>query len=260
MRLLRILGTSFSLSLRQVFAYRVNLFFDALLAFIQLASSVAAIGFLFSRTGLLAGWRPGEMLVLIGTYAVMTGLRGTFIDPSISDFSERARDGRLDSCLLQPAPSVILATCTRHAPLVLLQSILGIGVLLLGLRELHTVPSPAGVAGWMLLTGAGLLIGWATTVALACLAFWAPRLSFGVLHDAAWQFGRYPVDIYGRSMRLVLTYVFPIAVVTTWPARALTRGPELRVLLIAPALAIGFTGGALILWRLGVRRYSGATS
>ncbi|HVX42562.1 MAG TPA: ABC-2 family transporter protein [Mycobacteriales bacterium] len=260
MRVLRLFGTSFSLSLRQTFAYRVNLCFDALIALLQLASAVIAIGFLFHRTGLLAGWRPGEMLVLVGTYSFMTGLRSAFIDPSIDDFSDRARDGRLDACLLQPAPSVLLATCTRHAPLVLVQSVLGIGVIAVGLRELGTVPSPAGIAGWILLTGSGLVIGWATTVALACLVFWAPRLSFGVVHSAAWEFGRYPVDIYGRSMRLVLTYVFPMAVVTTWPARSLTRGPSLFALLVAPASAAVFTALALLLWGFGIRRYSGATS
>jgi ABC-2 type transport system permease protein len=260
MRSARLFGTAFSLSLRRALAYRTNLFFDALLALLELTASVAAIGIVFSRTGLLAGWTVGQMLTLTGTYAFITGLRATFLDPSLSGFAEQLRDGRLDAYLLRPASSVVLATCTRHAPLALVQSLLGVGVVVFGLHELGKVPSPAVVVGWAFLTLIGLLIGWATSVGLAALAFWAPRLSLGVLHGAGWEAGRYPVDIYGPRLRRLLTFVFPVAALTTWPALTLTRGPDTGILIAAVLLGAGFTTATLLLWRLGVRRYTGATS
>jgi ABC-2 type transport system permease protein len=260
MRTARLVGTAFSLSLRRALAYRTNLMFDALLALVELTASIATIGIVFTRTGLLAGWSAGQMLALTGTYALITGLRATFLDPSLADFSQQIRDGRLDTYLLRPAAGVLLATCTRHAPLALVQSMLGIAVIILGLHELAVVPSPTAVAGWALLSLIGLLIGWATSVGLASLAFWAPRLSLGVLHGAAWETGRYPVDIYGRWLQRLLTFAFPVAAITTWPAKALTRGPDLGILAVAILLGSGFTAGTLLLWRLGVRRYTGATS
>ncbi|MFD7160686.1 ABC transporter permease [Kribbella sp. NPDC059898] len=260
MTVVRLFGTAFSLSARQALAYRTNLMFDALLALVQLTASLSAVGIVFARTGLLAGWTAGQVLTLTGTYALITGLRATFLDPSLSDFAQQIRDGRLDAYLLRPASTVVLATCTRHAPLALIQGLLGICVIAAGLHKLGTVPSPAAVAGWLALTVIGLLIGWATSVVLAALAFWAPRLSLGVLHAAAWETGRYPVDIYGRWLRRLLTFGFPVAALTTWPALALTRGPDPGVLITAVLLGAGFTSAALFLWRLGVRRYTGATS
>ncbi|WP_433013920.1 ABC transporter permease [Kribbella sp. CA-294648] len=257
---MRLLSTAFSLSLRRALAYRVNLFFDALLAMVELTASIATIGIVFTQTGLLAGWSQGQMLTLVGTYALITGLRATFLDPSLADLSQQIRDGRLDVFLLQPASTVLLATSTRHAPLALVQSILGIGVIGLGLRELAIVPSPLAVGGWILLTGIGLVIGWATSVALASLAFWAPRLNLGVLHGAAWELGRYPVDIYSRWLQRLLTFAFPVAAITTWPAQTLTRGSDLSILVAAVLLGAGFTLGTMLLWRTGVRRYTGATS
>lgn len=259
MRTARLIATAFSLSLRRSLAYRVNLFFDVLLALLQLLASVGIIGIIFSQTGLLAGWSAGQMLVLVGTYALVTGLRSTFLDPSIDKVADQIRNGRLDTYLLQPGSSLLLATGTRHAPLALVQSVLGVGVIILGLRTLAIIPTPAAVAAWTLLTVAGLIIGWATSVLLASLAFWAPRLSLGVLHGAAWEFGRYPVDIYGRWLKHLLTYAFPVAVITTWPARALTEGPDVSIV-TAILLTTGFTGGTVLLWRLGLRRYTGATS
>ena len=62
---MRLLGTAFSLSLRRALAYRVNLFFDALLAMVELTASIATIGIVFTQTGLLAGWSQGQMLTLV---------------------------------------------------------------------------------------------------------------------------------------------------------------------------------------------------
>ncbi|HEY3512657.1 MULTISPECIES: ABC transporter permease [Kribbella] len=260
MRSVRLFGTAFSLSLRRAFAYRTNLFFDALLALVELTASVSAVGIVFASTGLLAGWTAGQVLTLTGTYALITSLRSTFLDPSLADLAPQIRDGRLDTYLLRPASSVVLATCTRHAPLALVQGVLGLGVIVAGLRQLGTMPSPGAIVGWAALTLIGLTIGWATSVGLAALAFWAPRLSLGVLHSAAWQTGRYPVDIYGRWLKRLLTFVFPVAALTTWPTLALTRGPDAGVLIGAVLLGAGFTSATLLLWRLGVRRYTGATS
>jgi ABC-2 type transport system permease protein len=200
------------------------------------------------------------MLVLIGTYSLITGLRATFLDPSLGDFADQIRDGRLDTYLLQPASSVLLATGTRHAPVALVQSVLGAGVIVLGMQQLGTVPSLLALTGWLLLIVLALLIGWATSVGLASLAFWAPRLNLGVLHGAAWEFGRYPIDIYGGWLRRLLTFAFPVAVITTWPARTLIDGPDLGNLAMAVVLTSMFTAGTTLLWRLGLRRYTGATS
>lgn len=260
MKPLRLLGASFSMSLRQAFAYRLNFVFEALLSLATVAGLVATIALVFTQTTELAGWTAAQMLVLLGTYAFMTGLRATFVDTNVGDFADQVRTGRLDPTLLQPAPTVLVATCSRHAPLGLVQSVLGLAVLVLGLSRDHVVPGPIDIVGWVVLTAAGVLIGWATSVALACLAFWAPQLSLGILHDAAWSFGRYPVDVYRGPLRLVFTYVFPMAAVTTWPARTLTDGIGPVRLGLGCGVALAFTGLAVGLWRAGLRRYTGATS
>lgn len=260
MQTVRLFQTAFSLSLRRSFAYRIDFGFDALLAFLQLGASVATIGIVFTHTGLLAGWSGPEMLILVGTYSVITGLRSTFFDPGLDDLADQIRDGRLDNYLLQPASSVVLPTSARHAPLALVQSGLGIIVTLIGARHLGHTPSLVGFAAWAMLSMIGLITGWAILVGLASLAFWAPRLSLGVLHEAAWGFARYPVDIYGRWLKQLFTYAFPIAVMTTWPAEALTIGPNLIRFAAATLIAAAFVAIAMIGWRAGLHRYTGATS
>src|SRR3954470_24270277 len=75
-----------------------------------------------------------------------------------------------------------------------------------------------------------------------------------------WQFGRYLVSMYRQPLRFVLTYVLPVAFISTVPALALTRGASL--ILIVVGLTVG--GGAIALvalvWQAGLKRYTSATS
>jgi ABC-2 type transport system permease protein len=75
-----------------------------------------------------------------------------------------------------------------------------------------------------------------------------------------WQFARYPVDIYRRPLRLLLTYVLPVAFLATTPSRALVHGPAFPVIVVALAVGVGSVLLAQLVWRAGLRRYTSATS
>jgi ABC-2 type transport system permease protein len=95
---------------------------------------------------------------------------------------------------------------------------------------------------------------------IAALVFWALGLSLDVVYDAAWQFGRYPVDIYRRPLRLLLTYAMPVAFIATIPSKALLHKGHLLVIPIALGVAVGSCLLAHVVWRAGLRRYTSATS
>ena len=259
MKLLRLVGVGFSMALRRSVAFRVNLLFDVLLAFTGLGTAVAAVLIVFTRADSLAGWSKAEFLVLIGTYQLITGLRGTFIDPNLSWFPETGiRNGKLDGYLLQPASSLFLASLSLSSPLALIQFVLGLGVLGWGIAGQSL--SVAGVLSWLVLVVAGLVVTWALSVLLACLAFWAPKLQLDVFFHSAWQLGRYPTDVFARPIRVILTYVFPMALIASVPSAALLRGPRLGVLVGGVLAAVVAAGLAGLAWQRGLRRYTGATS
>jgi ABC-type uncharacterized transport system permease subunit len=260
-KLLRLLGAGFSMSLRRSVAFRINLFFDVLLAFTGLGTAIAAVLIVFTRADTLAGWTKAEFLVLIGTYQLITGVRSAFIDPNLSWFPDTGiRNGKLDGYLLQPAPSLFLASLSLSTPLALLGFVLGLVVLGWGIGAAEQPPSVGGVLSWLLLVVMALVVTWALSVLLACLAFWAPKLQLDVFYHSAWQLGRYPTDVFARPIRVLLTYVFPMALIASVPSAALLRGPRVGVLFAAVAAAGGSAALASLAWRAGLRRYTGATS
>jgi ABC-2 type transport system permease protein len=71
---------------------------------------------------------------------------------------------------------------------------------------------------------------------------------------------RYPVGLYPGWLRLVLTWVIPVGIMTTVPAQALTGALSPGLLIGSVALAVGFLVAASVLFRTGLRRYASASS
>jgi ABC-2 type transport system permease protein len=260
MRLLRLFAASFSLSLRRELAFRANLLFQLLLTAMSIASGLTALAIVYTQTRTLGGWTVGEAIVLLGTYQIVSGVLATFIEPNIVWFAEQVRSGKLDELLLKPAPSIFLVSLGSCAPLGLAQVGLGGVVLAAGLRELGAAPAPRRVAAWLLLLAVAIAVTWASRVLLASLALWNPAVSLDVVYGAVWQFGRNPVSSYWPPLRFALTYVLPVAFIATAPARALTCGVPLSLLLAALAVSAGASAFVRLVWRAGLRRYTSATS
>jgi ABC-2 type transport system permease protein len=260
LKLVRVFGTLFSMSLRRQVAFRADLAFEIALTIVGLGASLAALGMIYTRTDNLGGWRPGEAIVLLGTFQIITGLRAAFVEPNFQWFGKQVIEGSFDAILTQPAPAIFLASLGTCAPLALAQTGLGIGVVAYGVHLSAITVTPVGIAAWLILILTATAIMWATRALLAAIVFWALGLSLDVVYDAIWQFARYPIDIYRRPLRLLLTYVLPVAFLGTIPAQVLLHSVRLGVVPLSIGVAIGCCLLAHFVWRAGLRRYTSATS
>jgi ABC-2 type transport system permease protein len=261
LKLTRLFGAGFSMSLRQTLAFRVNLVFDVVLAVVGLLSTLATVSIIFSQTDSLAGWTRPEVFVLIGTFELISGLKATFVDPNLANFPTRGiREGHLDHHLLRPAPSMFLVSLGTAAPLAAVQIPLGLVVVGMGVSTSGQVAGAGAVAAWLLLVGAATVTTWAVGMLLASLAFWASKLDLQSLYGNAWQFARYPADIYAEPLRFLVTYVLPLALIATVPAQALVRPFDPGAVLLALATSAVAVVLAIVAWRRGLKRYTGATS
>jgi ABC-2 type transport system permease protein len=109
-----------------------------------------------------------------------------------------------------------------------------------------------------LLASVGAL--YAIVLAFSALTFWSPGFLFTWVLDGVLQMARYPVHVYPGWLRLVLTWVIPVGVMTTIPAEALSGTISPGVLAGGVALALVLVVGASSLFRSGVRRYNSASS
>jgi ABC-2 type transport system permease protein len=107
----------------------------------------------------------------------------------------------------------------------------------------------------------GAVMIYCAWLAVTISGFWAVRMDVLVeLFDGLYQAGRWPVTIYPGWLRLTFTFLVPLAFAVTVPAQALTHRLGLGTVLGAAALAALLLVLTRLLWRFGLRHYSGASA
>lgn len=139
--------------------------------------------------------------------------------------------------------------------------LVGTAIMAVGAARLHPRPGILDVVVFLLALVLGAVIVYAFLLLLATSAFWFVRVdSFVESFDGIFQAARWPVGVYPGWLRLGLTVVVPLGFAVTVPAQALTGQLGWPTLVGAAALAVGLSALTRLVWRLGLRHYSGASS
>lgn len=263
MRYLRLIGQFVRASVQADLAYRANFFISLLHSLLNLGVGVAGIMVLFGQVMDINGWDFRATLALLGVYLMLTALRGLFLGPSLdalAGMDGEVWSGRLDFTLLRPVDTQFLASFRHWRVFSLTDLLLGLGVIGAALAQPGNALTIGRVAAAAVALAAGLTILYALLLAFTALVFWSPGFLFTWLFDGIFQMARYPVGIYPGWLRLVLTWIVPVGLMTTVPAQALTGDLSPAMLIGSVTLAAALLIAASRLFRIGLRRYASASS
>jgi ABC-2 type transport system permease protein len=261
MHLLRLLVTLLKINLQQDLAYRVDAVVNILVNLFWLGWELLGLSILFSNTDTLGGWGPGELIALLGVFRLVNTLMTALIWPNTEKFNTGVRDGTLDYMLLQPVNSLFLITFTRIILWRVWDLALAAALIVIGVEMSGAGASPASVLGFLLLVASGGAVIYSLWIVMIAFTFWFTKFDNNVtILQALLDAGRYPATVYPPWLRLIVTFVVPIAVATTVPLQGL-RG-ELSGWQVLGFLGVGLASVLVAsqVWRAGVRRYAGASS
>lgn len=261
MNYLRLLAAFFRVSLKGELAYRANFFVQLFQSLLDLGMSLGGLAVVFSFTDTLGGWRPDEVLALVGVYFLVGGVIGLMVQPGMEEFIESVRDGTLDFVLTKPEDAQFLITIWRADVWKIIDVLMGVIVLGAALARLGGSIGPGEAAVFVLMLVAGGFIIYSFWLVLATLSFWFVRVeNILVIFQSMYEAGRWPISLYPGWLRYGLTFVVPVAFATTVPAEALTSRLSGWTMAGAVALAAALLVASRAFWRLGLRRYSGTSA
>jgi len=261
MHSLRLIWTILKINIQASLAYRADMVINILLNLMWLGWELLSLSIIFSNTKTLGGWGLPELIALLGVFHLINTLMAGMLWPSTEKFNASVRDGSLDYTLLLPANSQFLVsfasiTVWRAWDLVLAFILIGVGINLGG-----ETTSLLSILNFLVLTVSGAVVIYSLWVVLIAFTFWFTKFDNNVtILQALLDSGRYPATIYPSWLRIIVTFIVPIAVATTVPLQAL-RGDLTgwNVMLFVGVGIASFVVAALV-WKFGVRRYSGASS
>jgi ABC-2 type transport system permease protein len=261
MHTLKLLSSFLKVNIQMSLAYRADTVVNILLNLMWLGWELLSLNIIFSNTTTLGGWGLGELIALLGVFRLVNTLMIALIWPNTEKFNASIRDGSMDYTILQPINSLFLVTFSRITVWRIWDLVLAIVLIAVGINIAGDITTPLTILTFILLAITGTIIIYSLWIVLIALTFWFTKFDNNVtILQALMDSGRYPATVYPAWLRIIVTFIIPIAVATTIPLQALRGelGPS-QVLLFVTISIVSFWVATRV-WKRGLKQYSGASS
>jgi ABC-2 type transport system permease protein len=251
------LRTSFTLAVQ----YRFDFFIEGVLALVWLGITLVPLMVVFARRTTVAGWSYPEALVVVGLFSVLKAVLDGAVMPSLNHVVDGIRKGTLDLILLKPADAQFLVSTSRFEPWRILDLLGSVAIVLYAFRLLHHVPAAGEVIVGCALFAVAVMLLYSLWILVVSLSFRVVKVdNLSYLFMSIFDAGRWPIHVFKGTLRVLFTVVFPLALMTTYPAQALLGHLSLVHASLAGAGGLLFAGWARWVWRRSLRAYTSASS
>lgn len=257
----KLFGVQVRMSALGAMQYRADFVVRGLLAVLWMAVTLVPILIVFGARPTIAGWSFPEALVVVGWFTLLRAFLEGAISPSLTAVVEHVRHGTLDFVLLKPADAQFLVSTAKFEPWHAVDVVGAVAIFGYAFHDLGRWPTAGGIALGLVFFLLAVLILYSIWILVVSAAFWVVKVDnlsylLGSLFDAA----RWPITVFKGALRFVFTFVFPLAVMTTYPAEALlgTLTPSRAAGAIAGGLA--FAAVARAVWKRALSHYTSASS
>ncbi len=218
----------------------------------------AFIYFLLSKTNTLAGYTLYQTLFFFLTFNLIDAI-AQFLFREVYRFRPLIVSGSFDLILVKPI-NALFRSLLGGADILDLFTIPPLVFVVYYVGSLLD-PSITQVILYIVLVANGLVIATAFHIAVLSLGIITLEIDHTIMiYRDLTNLGRLPVDIYRQPLKGVLTYLVPVGIMVTLPAKAMMG-------LVTPigvtiSFALGFIMIILTLrfWKLALRQYTSASS
>lgn len=259
---LGIFGHYFRQFVKTRLAYRLDFLVDTMAVSFALLVQLAMLGVLFSKVETLKGWSYHQVLFIYGFSLVPLGIFN-LTSLNLYRFSDRfIIQGHFDRVLLRPVSTLGQVMFERFNVAGLNEIVIGTAVMAYAAVKMDYRPELRDLLAVFILGPSASLVYTGVFLTLTSVSFWfEDRMGLAPPVYNMIRFARYPITIFGSAVRFLLTFILPFAWVAFYPATWFLGSPEFsRLALLTPAVGLVVFGGAVLVWRTGVRNYSSTGS
>jgi ABC-2 type transport system permease protein len=258
-RYLRLLSMQLRASLLLSMQYRADFLLDGMVEVFWMATAIVPLLVVFQARRTIAGWSFGEALMVMGWFTFLEGVLEGAINPSLVTVVEHIRKGTLDFVLLKPADAQFLVSTARFQPWRALNVGTSLMIFVWAFRLIGRGPTVYALAVAVLTMVAAVAVLYSMWILTVSCAFYVVRIDnlthlFNAIFDAA----RWPVSVFRGLVRLIFTFVIPLALMTTYPAQALLGTLPSRTLAGVIGGALAALAVARAVWTASIARYTSA--
>lgn len=251
----------FGIHLKGAMQYKVSFLLTTIGQFLVSFNVFLGILFLYDRFHIVNGYRFSEILLCFSTVLISFSLAEMFMR-GFDMFAGTIGNGEFDRILLRPRSIILLVVSgkiefTRFGRI--LQALI---MFIYGITASGITWSFRKIATLILMVIGGTVIFGCLFVIYAGICFFTLEgLEFmNILTDGAREFGKYPIDVYGKGVLRFCTFVVPYALFQYYPFLYLTGRSDQWWYMLLPIAGCLFILPSILFWRFGVRHYKSTGS
>lgn len=250
-------------NLKEFMAERGNFWIYFVTIFLYQALYIIFISVVFTQAPTIKGWGFYEVLFIYGFFNTASGFFYLIFSWTLWFSESYIIDRRLDVILTFPIDPYfcILLQELGTSIMEVISIVLGVIIVIFSAVHLGVQVSLFHILQFLTaVLGAVLILGGLFSFVTA-IAFWvksrAPLVT-PLMHVI--QFAQYPISIYAKWLRVILTFVIPVGFVGFYPAASILGRYEWYFYPLTLLLGMLVFCGGYVVWNVGLGRYESAGS
>ncbi len=244
------------LSVQATFANRLGALLFTLGKILRFVLFIAFLMILNSQIKLIGGYTLSQMMIFFLIFNLFD-LFGQVFFRGIYWFRNQVISGEFDGRLVKPINPLFQAL-TNHT------DILDVLLLIIVVAYLFNQITNISQPDWISFTAiaiAGMITITAIHIAVAGMGVITTEVDHTIMiyRDVS-QMARFPIDIYTDAIRALLTFVIPVALAFTFPAKALLGLLSPITVIVSLIASFVFFWLSLKFWHYALTQYSSASS
>lgn len=238
-----------SLSRIQFFLFIISIIiFDLTLPLLMLLVYNASNGF--------PGWSFNEYLIFYGSFLIVMGLVQFLFINMLNRISSLVKRGSLDLLMTRPLRLITFLSISFPNFAGLIEVIIGVSIMVYGIIGAGVSFSIISLGFFLFFVILGVCFFYSLIVILSALTIIFVDISsiFHLLHTLS-DVARYPLSVYGSTMKFIFSFIIPFGVMSFYPSQALLGGLTIINILGVFASVALFLGFSLFLWNQTIKRY-----
>lgn len=214
------------------------------------------LAIIFSNIPNLKGWEYNQVIFIYGFSLLPKGIDHLLSDNLWNLGHNIVRKGEFDKYMIRPINSLFYVISEKFQVDAFGEIFTGIALLVFTMKHLNYEFSIIKVFIFVLIIPFTVLIYASIKIITAALAFWVQKSGniiyvFYMLND----FSKYPVSIYGKPIKFLLTYIIPFSLTSYYPASYLLTGKNLHYIGWVIFTSFFLFLIAIFVWKKGIRKY-----
>lgn len=247
--------------IKSAMQYKLSFLLITIGQFLISFNALIGIYFLLNLFHEVKGYSLSEVILCYAIVLMAYTIAEVFMR-GFDTFAGTIRNGEFDRILLRPRSSVLLVLLNRMELTRMGKMLQATGMLIFGIKNSGIVWTASKILTLILMVFSGSIIFGCLFWIYASICFFTLEglEVMNILTDGAREFGKYPLNIYGKEILKFSTFIIPYALFQYYPFLYLTGRSSNRLFSLLPLVACIFIIPCYLLWRYGIRHYKSTGS